>query len=271
MVEVPAPVRHPGMLARDPGTGLGPVLRSLRLAGQLPLKALELLLRPAQETGAGDPGAVGEDGEDGQAQVDTGLCPQCGEDVGLGLHDEAEEVPAGAVFGDGHRCRVGRKRTRPPDLEMADLGHIHPAVTGEGEGVGVQTDRLPGILLRLVPRRAHPAPLPLARDRVEEVLVGRIQVPQGLLQDNRRHLGKPGTFPGALGLSDTQPRQLGRRHIRQPRRVCFPAVTQTVVPHHTSTPERSGQRTALGGIRVGPVVVTKLHAPDPMTIDVMDG
>lgn len=66
VVPVPAPVRHLGVLACDLDAGLGPVLRSLGLAGQLPLKALELFLGPAQEARAVDLPAVGQDGESGQ-------------------------------------------------------------------------------------------------------------------------------------------------------------------------------------------------------------
>jgi hypothetical protein len=45
VVPVPAPVGDLGVLACDLDPGLGPVLRSLGLAGQLPLKTLELLSR----------------------------------------------------------------------------------------------------------------------------------------------------------------------------------------------------------------------------------
>ncbi|GHE66656.1 hypothetical protein GCM10017771_90330 [Streptomyces capitiformicae] len=141
----------------------------------------------------------------------------------------------------------------------------------QAEGVGVEADRLPGVLLRLVAGRAGLAALPLALEAVEEVLVGGVQVPQGLLQDDRRHVGEPGAFLGALGLGDAKPGQLGRLHIRQPRRVRLFPVAQAVVPHHAGAPERTGQRTALCGVRVGPVVVAELHNQDPNTIGLMDG
>lgn len=95
------------------------------LAGQLPLKALELLLGPAREAGAVDLRPVGQDREGGQPEVDTdtdtgvGVGLGLGEDVRPGVHDEAE---------------------------VADLGHVHRAVTLKGEGVGVEADRLPGVL-----------------------------------------------------------------------------------------------------------------------------
>lgn len=58
------------------------------------------------------------------------------------------------------------------------------------------------------------------------------------MQDDRRHIGEPGAFLGALGLGDAKPGQLGRLHVRQPRRVCFLPVVQAVVPHHAGAPER---------------------------------
>ncbi len=128
VVPVPEPVRHLCVLACDLDAGLGPVLRSPGLAGQLPLKALELLLGPAQEAGAADLAAVGQDGEGGQAEVEAGVGLQAGEDVRLGVHDEAEEVPAGAGFGDGQGRGCGRKRSGPLGFEVAGLGHVHRAV-----------------------------------------------------------------------------------------------------------------------------------------------
>ena len=270
VVPVPAPVGHLGVLACDLDTGLGPVLRSLGLTGQLPLKAPELLLRPAQKARAVNFLAVGQDREGGQAEIETDFRRHLGKNIRLGIHDETEEVPAGAVFGDGQGRGCGRKPAGPPDLEVADLGHVHRAVAGEGEGVGGEADRLPGVLLRLVAGRADPAALPLALDRVEEVPVGGIQVPQGLLQDHRRHLGQPGAFLGPLGLGEATPGQLGRLHIRQSRRVRFLQVAQAVIPHHSGAPERTRQRATLRNIRVDPVVVAELHTQEPTTVDLTD-
>jgi len=266
VVPVPTPVSDLGVLTCNLDTGLGPVLRPLLLAQQLPLKTFEFLLRPAQETRAADLRPIRQDRERGQPKVDTRLRLHLGKDVRLGVHDEAEEVPARTVPGDRQGRRRGREPAGPLDLEVADLGHVHRAVILKGEGVGVEADRLPGALLRLVPRRPDPAALPLSLEAVEEAPVGGIQVPKGLLQNDRRHLGKPGTFLGALGLRDTKPGQLRRRHICQPRRMRLLPVTQTVVPHHARTSERPRQRTALGGIRVGPVVVAKLHNQEPTII-----
>jgi hypothetical protein len=51
-------------------TGLLPVLRPLLLAGQLPLRLLQLLLRPAQKPRGVDLRPVRQDREMGQARID---------------------------------------------------------------------------------------------------------------------------------------------------------------------------------------------------------
>lgn len=122
-------------------------------------------------------------------RADTGPRLQPGEDARLGVDDEAEEVPATAVPGDGQGRGRGRMPAGPLDLDISDLGHEHPAVLLETEGVGVEADRLQGVLLRLVPERPtfRPCRLPQA---VEEVLVGSSEVSVAPLGDCLAHLMK---------------------------------------------------------------------------------
>jgi len=204
VMPVPTPVRHSRVLACHLDAGLGPVLRSLGLPGQLRLKVLELLLRPAQEAWTVDLRPIGQDRESGQAQVDTGLRLQSGKDVRLGVHNEAEEVPAATVFNDSQGRRRGRERTRPPALRWPIFAtYTVPSSFREKALVFRRIDcRVSFFDLY----RGGPTlrPCPFTRNRIEEILLGGVQVPQSLLQDNRRHISEPGTFLGALGLGNAQ-------------------------------------------------------------------
>jgi hypothetical protein len=105
-------------------------------------------------------------------------------------------------------------------------------------------------------RTAGPARWPL--ERREEIPVGRVQVSQGLLQDDRRDVAQPGPPRGSLRRS--QPGgQLHVGHVRQPGLVRLLPGAQPVVVHHPDAAERLPQRDPVPRLRVQAVVIPELH------------
>ena len=181
-------------------------------------------MRPAPVTEAHDQTALGYDSgvradfrdeveDDADHVLRTAKCPRprsmpttesvSGSVPGSALDHEGREVPAGRVLDHGHGGRHGGQVAQPLHPHVADLRHRHVPARGDlPSGVGCEPYGLPMVLARLEPRRAHTRPLTL--QAVEEVPLGGIQVPQGLLQHDRRHLAEPRPPHRLLRLGDQQ-------------------------------------------------------------------
>jgi hypothetical protein len=99
VVEVAPRVGDPSVRPRHLDAGLLPALTSLLLAGQVLLHPLQLLLRAAQEFGAGDLGAVVHDREMHKAEVDGALGVGLRKRLGSDLDHERREEPTSRVVG----------------------------------------------------------------------------------------------------------------------------------------------------------------------------
>jgi hypothetical protein len=84
VVEVPARVPDVRVRPRDPHLSLAPVAAAFLLAGQVPLRPPELLLRAPQEPRRADLGAVVQRREVGQAEVDPALAARLGQRLAAG-------------------------------------------------------------------------------------------------------------------------------------------------------------------------------------------
>ncbi len=260
MVELAARVGHLRMSAGDLQPGLVPVAGALLLAGEGALRLLQALLGPTQEARAVDLRPVGEDGEVPETEIDTHLGRGLGQHLfRAGLDDEAREIPARAVLDHRHRGRRRRQRARPLHLQVADLRQTQLLPRRDRPaGVRGEPHRLPGVLAGLVPGRAHARALALQAG--EEVPVRGVQVPQGLLKDDRRDLAEPGPLRGVLRLGDQLLRQVAGLRERHARVAGGLPRPECVVVDHPRAPERPCQRRALTGARVQAEAVPKLHA-----------
>jgi putative transposase len=109
--------------------------------------------------------------------------------------------------------------------------------------------------------RAFPAAaLPLAQRLAgfEEPPVRRVQVRDGLLENDGADLPEPRARRGALRCGE-RGRQVRVGDVRQPGRVRVLPCAQAVVEHDPGAPERAGQRGPLTRCRVQTVVVPELH------------
>jgi hypothetical protein len=102
------------------------------LRGQVPLRPLQPLLRAAQELGAGDFGAVVQDREMPEADVNPAFAIRLREPGRVGFrvrldHKRCEE-PADRITDHRHRGWDGREVTGPMDLDIADLRQSQSAV-----------------------------------------------------------------------------------------------------------------------------------------------
>ena len=146
---------------------------------------LEFLLRPAQEARASRSSLPSDRTAKcaSPRSIPISVRPSRAAARPAGLDHERGEVPARRVLDHRHRGRLGRQGPGPADRHVADLRQAQLPARGDLEaGVGGEPDRLPVVLAGPEPGRGDLRALPLARDRGEEVAVGRVQVGQGLLQ-----------------------------------------------------------------------------------------
>ena len=186
--EVESRVRDLSVQDREFLPGLGPVLRALLLPGQGPLKTLDLFLFLSEIERVEDR-SVREGGEPGHPEIDP---DQAGIRVG-GHLDLPLRLDCDEPFLSGSSDRHVLDRSQDGSaLSVSDPPHL-----GEPDpGVRfVQFDPL-GKPERIVPS-------PLVEDGPEralfkKVLVGTIEIFEGLLEDLGRNAGEPGSLGGFL-------------------------------------------------------------------------
>ena len=145
--------------------------------------------------------------------------PASGSGSGLGLHDEAREVPASSVHDHRHARRAdGRSRDQRTVTSPIFGSRSFPPGVMANQALRVNRIACRPSLRDRNRGGAIFGPLRLPGDRGEEVPVRRVQVRERLLEHHGRHLGKPCPLRGALHLG--QPgRQLRVGNVRQPGRV----------------------------------------------------
>src|SRR5215467_3743866 len=129
------------------------VLAALLLAGVRPLQPPDFLLRLAQEPRRADLGAIGQDRERGQPQVNSYLrtcwreAPRISGRVGL--DHERREVPARRVPDHRHAGRLARQRPRPPHRQAKRLW--------SGPHFAGPTGGAPSLLRHYIKQQNYPA------------------------------------------------------------------------------------------------------------------
>jgi hypothetical protein len=226
------------------------------VAGDGALRPPEAALRPAQQARVLDPGAVVEDGERRQPQVDPALLVGGRQRRRRHVDHKGHEVPPGGVEPDATAARHGGQGAAPAQPDVPDLRQPD-ASGGDPEAVAGEAHRL-GSALGAVPGRAGAPPTPLGGQAVEEVAVGPVQVVARLDEHHRGHLAQPGALHRALGLRDDPPLHRRVGDERQAGPVRLPPHPEPVVVDHPGAAERLGQGDPLrpGGVR--PVVVPEL-------------
>lgn len=86
-----------------------------------------------------------------------------------------------------------------------------------------------------------------------------MQVPEGLHQHHRGHLGEPGPLRPLLSCRDDQLLELGVGDERLAPLLGVVPHAKPVVVHHASAPEEPGQHLLLARLRVEAHVVPELH------------
>ena len=134
VVEVPARVRDVRVRPRDLHAGPVPVAAAVLLAGQVPLRPLSFFSARRRNSGAATFGAVVEDREMGQAEVDAALAVRLGQRVRARLDDERGEIPSCRVADHRDRGRRGRHVAGPADGRRRSSGAAAGRCTAPGTG-----------------------------------------------------------------------------------------------------------------------------------------
>src|SRR5271169_1115504 len=180
---VPAAVGDPGVQAGDPEPLAPPAAASLRAARQGALQPGQLAQTVAQVPGIGQVLPVGERGQ----AIDAEIYPHARPGLGKRLHGfiqaEAREVAPGTVLGYRNRAGRARELPGPADAQVPDLGE------SEASLASVPLEGGTGELRALLPMLRLEAGI--GRPLLEEVAVGRLQVPEALLEGNAEGFLEP--------------------------------------------------------------------------------
>ena len=193
--KVPPPVSDPGVDSGHSLASLGLVLRSLLFTGQFLLRPRKTLLVVLPESRSGDLLSRGERHETAQSKIDPNCRVSGWRHLANGDIDEQRHEPSPRCVA-GHRHSGGggvlRQQSRPANVERA----AHLRQCQRAISPGKRRPRVLGSSTRMLPRLEAWVLGALG----EEACEGRLQVPQGLLQWNRRHLGEVGIFAAPLPL-----------------------------------------------------------------------
>ena len=258
VVELAARIGHLRVRPGDLEPGLVPVLGALLLAGQLPLRPLQFLLRPAQKPRAsrssGRPTGPRSGSDPGRCRPPAPARAGC--PARSRRRTEAKYRPAASritVTLDGSDGSVRDQRTGTSPIfgsRSFPPGYLEP-------GVGGEPDRLP-VVLRDRNRGGPifgPFRVPLTRRRSSGRRRSGPPAPAAGPPPTPRPATPAPGWPSPRSAGPTAPR---RRHTAARPRGLLPGA-QPVVEHHPRAPERPRQRNALTRRRVEAEAVPKLH------------
>src|ERR1700722_9597936 len=181
---VPAAVGNACVQKGNPELLAPPAAASLRAAGERPLEDSQFSPRCGQMPWIGHKLPVGKGGQSVDAEIYPHALASLGKRVHLFVQAEGHEVLPSTVLGYRNRAGLTPELPGPADTQVPSLGQTEvvllpvPRERGTGEL---------GVLLPVLRLEAG-----VGRPLREEVTVGRLQVPEGLLEGDAGNLVKPG-------------------------------------------------------------------------------